>query len=151
MIASEKRSICLLVVSFVLTSLMVGCGDGRPRRVPVSGRVTIDGQPLTKGVVRLIPENARPATGEVDSEGRYTLTTFEPGDGVIPGPCKVAVIASEMISNNAQRWHAPKLYADAERSGLTADIAEATDALDFELTWAGGRPFVEQISAGGGE
>lgn len=46
---------------------------------------------------------------------------------------------------------APKLYADSERSGLTANIAEATDVLDSELTWAGVRPLVEQISAGGKE
>jgi hypothetical protein len=149
--AAQCRIVWFFLGSLVVTAVLSGCGDGRPRRVPVSGRVTIDGRPLTKGAVRLIPENARPATGELDSEGRYTLTTFEPGDGVVMGPCKVAVIASEMVSSNAQRWHAPKRYADAEHSGLTADVAEATDSLDFELTWGGGRPFVEQISAGGGE
>ena len=130
---------------------MIGCGDGRPKRAAVSGHVTIDGQPLTHGVVRLVPENARPATGKLDSEGRYTLSCFEEGDGAVLGPCKVSISAMESVSNNVQKWHAPKMYADADRSGLTADITGPTDSLDFELTWGGGKPFLEQISRGGGE
>ena len=136
--------------SLLIAALIAGCSDGRPKRAAVSGRVTIDGVPLTHGVVRLIPEHARPATGELDSEGRYTLTCFEKGDGAVLGPCKVSITAIESVSNNVQKWHAPKKYASAEFSGLTADITGPTDSLDFELTWSGGKPFLEQISAGGG-
>ena len=102
-------------------------------------------------MVRLTTKGSRPSTGKLDSDGRYVLTCFEEGDGAVLGPCMVSIAAIEAIGSNAQRWHAPKKYASPEHSGLTADITEATNSLDFELTWGGGRPFVEQISPGGGE
>ena len=154
MVLRMKKPRRLLFVSLCvlfLAGLVTGCGDGRPKRAAVSGHVTIDGRPLTHGVVRLIPENARPATGELDSDGRYALSCFEKGDGAVLGPCKVSISGMESVSDNVRKWHAPKSYADAERSGLTADITEATDSLDFQLTWGGGRPFLEQVSASGGE
>ena len=35
----------------LLTPLTFGCDDGRPKRVPVSGQVLIDGEPLRGGIV----------------------------------------------------------------------------------------------------
>jgi len=122
-----------------------GCSDGRPDRVPVSGQVLIDGKPLGYGVIRLIPSDARPATGQLDAEGRFTLKTFEDGDGAVLGTHPVMILAAESISSTKQRWHAPKKYANAKTSDLTATIDGPTDSLLIELSWEGGKPFVETI------
>ncbi|QDT00958.1 hypothetical protein HG15A2_43000 [Adhaeretor mobilis] len=35
----------------------------------------------------------------------------------------------------AQRWHAPKKYADAETSGLEFEVDSARDDVKIELDW----------------
>ena len=128
----------LLLAATAAAVLVTGCGDGRPRRVPVSGQVTIDGKPLTTGYIRLVPANARPAGGRIDSEGRFTLTTFEPSDGAVIGEHKVTVIAIESKNNGTvMRFNAPAKYVDAATSDVTVTIQEPTEGLPIELTWEG--------------
>jgi hypothetical protein len=133
-----------------LLLLTSGCGDGRPKRVPVSGQVLIDGKPLTLGSIYFVPTAARPASAEIGPDGRFTLATFEPGDGAVPGTHKVSVQAVESVGTNKVRWHAPKKYTDHRTSGVTATIDGPTDSLVIELTWDGGKPFVEQVEGRGG-
>ncbi len=111
----------------------------------------IDGKPLGYGFIRLIPRDARAATAQLDTNGRFTLKTFEPGDGAVLGTHPVKICAAEPISARKWRWHAPKKYANAKTSGLTATITGPTDSLVIELTWDGGEPFVEMIDAELGE
>jgi len=142
-----------LVATTAMLIATAGCRDSRPERVPVSGQVLIDGKPLGYGFIRLVPEDARPATGELDADGRFTLKTFEDGDGAVLGTHPVMILAAEQISARKQRWHAPKKYSDAKTSGLTATIDGPTDSLLIELSWEGGKPFIETIQdfGGGGE
>jgi hypothetical protein len=120
-----------------------GCGDKRPARVPVSGRVLIDGKPLTQGNIKFVPTGGRPSSGKMNGEGRFTLTCYDGEDGAIPGTHRVAVSASKIMSESKIQWFAPKKYADFRTSGLSFDIKEPTDDLTIELTWSGGKPFVE--------
>lgn len=126
--------------------LGAGCGDGRPKRVPVSGQVLIDGVPLKHGTIQVIPEGDRAAFGKINSDGMFELTTFEEKDGCVLGKHKVAVIANETIDAKSQRWHAPKKYADPTESNLTVEITDAPKPLVIELSWDGGEPFVERFS-----
>jgi hypothetical protein len=133
------------IVLCVLLSLLSGCGDDRPTRIPASGRVLIDGQPLEHGFVQVTPQGDRPATGKLGPGGRFTLTTFDSDDGVVPGRHPAAVIAVESIDAGSQRWHAPKKYIDSAGSGLTVEVEAPTDSLELNLTWDGGQPFVEKF------
>ncbi len=142
--------LCRLVAMlglFAVALSLAGCGDGRTERVPVSGQVLIDGEPLTIGSIRLIPDNDRPATGVIGQDGRFTLTTYEDQDGVIIGTHKVTVAAREILGPNSQRWYAPKTYLVP--TGLTATIDGPQDDLKINLTWAGGKPFIERTGDGG--
>ena len=128
-----------------LASLMLGCSDGRPTRVEASGQVMIDGEPLRHGSVLFVPDGGRPAAGAIDADGRFFLTCFEVGDGIIPGKYQVQVKGTEPIGEVAQRWHAPMKYANVRTSGLEREVNEPTDDLLIELTWDGGEPFVERF------
>jgi hypothetical protein len=136
------RRVGLTMVALLL--LTAGCSNG-PEIVSVSGQVLIDGKPLTHGFVQVAPKGFRPASGEIGSDGRFTLTTLNKGDGCLIGTHPVAVIATESIDAGSQRWHAPMKYQDFTTSGLTVKVTGPTDSLKIELTWGGGKPFVQHF------
>ncbi|HEX2476734.1 MAG TPA: hypothetical protein VHK01_18415 [Lacipirellulaceae bacterium] len=89
-----RRGISLLAVA--LTAC--GCGSklGLPDMVPIRGEVIYKGTPLTQGegtVVYLPAElgNSRQATGAIQSDGTFQLTTMQPGDGAMKGKYKIVV------------------------------------------------------------
>jgi hypothetical protein len=125
------------------TFWLTGCSD-RPRRVPVSGQVLVDGQPVTAGFVRIIPTDARPAWGTIGADGRFTLTTFEDNDGCVPGTHKVTVSAFQQTGSSL-RWLAPKRYCEPGTSDLSAKIEGPTDSLKIELSWAGADERTEEV------
>ena len=130
---------------FVLVLVLVtGCGDGKPTRVPVSGKVLIDGKPLTIGSIVFVPQGARPSGGAIDKEGHFVLTCYQHGDGAVLGSHRVSVTAAQNIGETAIRWEAPKDYADIKTSGLDVTVDGPTDQVVINLTWKGGKPFVER-------
>lgn len=77
---------------WILLSL-VGCA--RSPLVPVKGELSLEGgPPLEDFMVLFMPasDNKRPAYGKADSEGKFELMTFRPGDGAFPGEYKVIVV-----------------------------------------------------------
>ena len=130
---------------------LAGCGDGGPKIVPVSGIVLIDGQPLTYGHVQVIPAGWRPASGRIGGDGRFTLTTTTTGDGCAVGTHPVAVLASESITPESTKWHAPQRYADVKTSNLTVTISGPTDDLKIELKSDGGKSSEKKDREGGTE
>ena len=93
--------VCALVVMFA-----AGCGSSSFDVAPVSGQVTVEGKPLTgKYMVIFSPIAAgakdragRAAAGQIEADGRYSLSTYEPGDGAVVGPHRVAVVPPGEIS-----------------------------------------------------
>jgi hypothetical protein len=143
----RKRTGFALVASAIIS--LTGCGDGRPTRVPVSGRVLIDGQPLDSGNIRVHPAANRPASAKIEADGRFTLSTYEFGDGCVLGEHPVTVTSMKMLNANTVRWLAPKKYAGGDTTDLRIDVSEATDSAEINLTWAGGKPFEERLVGGG--
>jgi hypothetical protein len=105
-----------------------GCGnnDG-PAAVPVSGTVTYQGKPVTKGSVQFIPEVGRGAFGVI-VDGQFVLSTYGNYDGAIPGKHKVAVISSEPDSkkrkdgDTAEKYLIPQRFASPDSSGVEVDV-----------------------------
>jgi len=127
--------------------LLAGCGDGRPRIVPTTGVVLMNGKPLTGhiGFVRVVPAGARPATGRIDpADGRFTLTTYETNDGCVEGTHPTAVIVNTTVGNRLI-WIAPERYGDDKTSGLTVDVKG--DKASVELRLEGGLAPVPAPSA----
>ncbi|MGO9465633.1 MAG: hypothetical protein ACLQIB_23030 [Isosphaeraceae bacterium] len=86
------------IKSITLAVLMLGahsgCGGSGsvPALIPVKGKVTHKGQPLTKGIIRFEPDGyGRMATGELQASGTFELTTLPKGDGVVAGQHKVFI------------------------------------------------------------
>jgi hypothetical protein len=116
--------------------MMTGCGG--PALVPVSGTVTLDGQPLAGAYVTFEPvEGALElvSMGVTDTSGRYTLSCGEE-PGAIPGKHRIQLTtvapgshADELTALPQDR--VPLHYQDGT---LTRDVPEeGTDAADFPL------------------
>src|SRR5688500_14615144 len=71
---------------------LAGCGNPY---YPVTGTISLnDGSPLTKGLVifeRIDDGPPLTARGEVQPDGRFALSTDQPGDGVPVGRYKVVI------------------------------------------------------------
>jgi hypothetical protein len=114
----------------------------------VAGKVLIDGQPLKTGLVRVVPENHRPAVGQIDENGTFRLTTFTEGDGCVKGVHAVEVVGCEPEKNGI-RWLAPPHYAKAATSDLKVTVERPTTDWVIELTWGQGQPYVEKTNTAG--
>ena len=78
---------------FAVLFAVAGCGESNPSTAQVSGKVTLDGEPVEGALVLFIPDDPanKAATASSQSDGSYTLTTFEAGDGAMPGSYKIKV------------------------------------------------------------
>lgn len=140
---SHARIVVAIVLS--VACLSAGCNDGRPRRVPVTGQVLIDGEKLRSGSIRFTPNSGRPASGVIDQDGNFSLSTFEPGDGCPLGLHRVSVIAFDDLNSNTRRWNTPKGYATPETSGITQNIEGPASDVRIDLTWGSQKgPIIEK-------
>ncbi|MEM7812815.1 MAG: hypothetical protein AAF532_15165 [Planctomycetota bacterium] len=82
------------VFACVMTVAAAGCGKARFDYAPVSGRVTLDGEPVADAIIRFVPEKTGdsaivgPSSVAVtDADGRYELRVSRPGTprGAVPG------------------------------------------------------------------
>lgn len=92
-----QRRVLLAAGSCLLVGVL-GCGgDHRPARVPVSGVVTMGGDPVEGALVTFMPKTpeGEAATGTTDASGKYVLTTFERADGAVPAEYSVKVAKYE--------------------------------------------------------
>jgi hypothetical protein len=127
----------------LLLGAALGCGD-QPTRYPVSGKVMIDGEPLSMGTIRFVPRSGRPVSSAIMSNGSFvlsesSLSSSRLSDGVTPGVYRVSVSASKIINEDADKvqWLAPSQYADFRTSGIELEIDSPQDDLVVDLTWKG--------------
>jgi hypothetical protein len=135
-----QGTLLLLLGSLVI----MGCGDGRPTRVPVSGTVLIDGQPLGRGNIKFVPADGRPSAGKIAADGSFTLTCYDGNDGALLGQHRVQVASNRIISDSQIEWFAPPEYADFRTSGITVEVTEPIDDVKIELTWGNRKgPYIQ--------
>lgn len=143
------------VLAWPLVVALAGCGPNLPRCFPVSGTVTVDGQPVAGGTITFYPEAGRSAMGKIEADGSYKLTTFRDDDGALPGRHAVTIKATTVSgpaapesfeaelaqANSADKRSGPlsdlarsrKVLA-RDQSPLTADVAEQANQIDFALS-----------------
>jgi hypothetical protein len=110
----DMKSPALLRIlgAILLAAGFWGCGGGGGDQVPVypvSGTITIAGNPVANAVVTFSPEAKQPvAMGRTDTSGKYTLTTYDANDGAAVGEYKVMVTkAAPSTSGSATALHDP--------------------------------------------
>jgi hypothetical protein len=125
-------------------AMATGCGDrrasnARPKVVSAGGVVRLEGRPL-EGALVTFTNATLSASGRTDAEGRFTLTTYESGDGAAPGKHTVTVSKVQLPERDPAavpmrrtagmppspqaRSLIPSRYADPATSGLSADVGD---------------------------
>ena len=126
----------------VLTA--VGCGGrATPPTVPVSGQVIFAGKPVTDATITFTPASGRPATGSIDADGRFSLSTFGLNDGAVTGLHRVTFGSTtevpmpgtpEAKNSKAGKLPFPKRYGGLATTDLEIDVpAEGLAELTIEL------------------
>jgi hypothetical protein len=118
--------------------LIAGCGPSRPRLYPVTGTVTYKDQPVAGAQVTFVSAEGRPAQGTTDAAGKFSLTTFESGDGAATGSCKVTVAKLAPTDPNdpysAVANAMPERYAKVETTPITHDVTAGPNDVPLKLT-----------------
>lgn len=86
----NRRRSARLFAGLGLSLALAGCsdsGDGLPR-VAVTGKVTVEGEPLAKGAVTFRPDGAGAESSGAVEGGAFTIPS---ADGPTPGKYKVSV------------------------------------------------------------
>jgi hypothetical protein len=132
-----RRSIPAACLGVVLLAAS-GCGPQGPKLAPVRGTVTWKGNPVPYGTVMFQPENGPAATGEIKN-GAYVLLT-DRRKGAVVGRHRVTVISLADQSNRLPEERAPLPpplvpleYSFPDRSGLTAEVQDKENVIDFPL------------------
>lgn len=87
--SNTKVTACLSLCGAMLFS---GCSRSHElETAQVRGIVTLDGKPLQAGAVMFMPPRGRAATGIIQSDGTFTIGTYDPGDGAVVGRHNITV------------------------------------------------------------
>jgi len=146
----------LVAVGIVLT----GCSySSRPPTYRVTGTVTMQGKPVAGAAIIFVPTSNEGAAASAitDSEGKYSLTTWQAEDGARPGEYRVKVSKQEettvdpskMVQNvpleEDQKYVeskksrppakslVPSKYQDESSSGLSHTVPKSSSVFDIEL------------------
>jgi hypothetical protein len=135
-----RRPVCPTVVTVLgllfFSAGLVGCGPARAPTGKVSGKVTLQGQPLSSGVVLFSNEKlGAGASAKLDPTGSYQL------DAPLPvGSYQVAVQpppppAPHEMPQAAPppRTNIPAKYQDPKTSELKATVNEGSNTADFAI------------------
>jgi hypothetical protein len=124
---------------FVLGAVMIGCGKGVPPpaypSARLAGAVTVDGQPIAKGVLQFLPPEGSPAAviqAEI-IDGRYTAIAVPVG--------KVRVLFSAVketgrVDSKSSSQPIPEvvnLIPERYRDGMDIQVTGDNDGQNFEL------------------
>lgn len=135
------RTLSAILALAVLTA--TGCGGGNGLEMyPVRGEVTYKGKPLERGIVDYLPtapDAGRPASGSIQPDGTFVLTTHARDDGAVKGTYSIVIHSYEERADapktreeieaqgsRVPQWKSviPEKYTTPETSGLTDTVDE---------------------------
>jgi hypothetical protein len=124
-----------MLVCLPLLALVTGCGGDGLGTVPVTGTVTLDGQPVEGATVTFTPASEtagtdRSAVGLTDASGKYSLNATGGGEGAVPGTYSVTITKVEGHEAEApaasQEEAMKKMQEQAAQGGSAALMPKPT-------------------------
>jgi hypothetical protein len=141
----SRRTIPSSAALLGLCLAQLGCGsEPGELLLPVSGRVTLSGRPLTSGTVSFRPDSARGnaslhhPTGTIDALGGYTLSVVK-SPGAPPGWYRVLVFVDANVSSGSAvhplmpRWLVPARYLSEKTTPLSVEVVASPPDGHYDL------------------
>jgi len=132
--------------AFLLTLLLVGCGEPLPEFGEVEGVVLVKGKPQRGLLVRFMPDPQRGndlpinAAGETDAEGKYQLQYFykdAEGMGAPVGWHRVLIEDTSLsrVPQGAARPPEliPRSYSNPTTTPLQKEVKPGEQTIDFDI------------------
>jgi hypothetical protein len=140
-VGHARCTVIATALAVIFVSSLAAAGCRRSDMAPVSGRVTFEGRPVPKAIVRFMPESRPMAAAGTDDDGRYRLTTRRPMDGASIGRHKVIVTPwmpgagdTSGVTAEPVRPDIPKVFRNAATSPLAVEVTpKGPNQFDFEL------------------
>lgn len=130
------RFVPQVFLALLLIALGAGCSGKESAGSTAAGVVTVDGQPLQKGLVQFYPVGeGRSAFATIKEDGTFRVETTAGITGIEPGNYKVAV--QYEVEDEGSLPFSEKYTSSAE-SGIEVTISESGDnQIEIKLTKAG--------------
>lgn len=143
--------LCRTACVCLLLGTALGCGG--PRTYPVEGRVTFkeDGAPMRRGQVVFEPidsTQAVSASGYIDDDGYFILTTFKRDDGAFAGEYRAVVMPPfpthgkdlDLLPTPRSSLVIDERYLTFDTSGLQFTVKKERNDIHIQVTKPGKRP-----------
>ena len=124
-------------VPLILALSVTGCGSDGPERGVVTGKVTLNGDPLPGADVEFQPEEGSPSYAMTDDKGRYDLMYTRDKRGAMLGEHTVRIMTpttgTDTQGNEVRvRQQVPPKYNAGSK--LSREVKPGKNKFDFELT-----------------
>jgi hypothetical protein len=129
--------------AFALIAMIAGCGGTSFETV--SGKVTLDGAPLPKAKVLLVPKNPPPNSSDPNAKGPYIGVTDDQGQfeiglvgdtggGVPTGTYTLAISTAWLDGGDETSITPPQKVPAPHSTGVDFEVPQGgTDAANFDL------------------
>lgn len=148
LLATSARGFTLVVAA--LTVLSAGCGPAVEQNqvVPVTGRVFVGEVPLEFGQVVFQPvSGGQPASGSIDGDGKFILSTYSNGDGAALGKHRVRIVSYSSQDPKTKKEDGPQGDSLGELLTPQKYSSFATSGLEVSVLAGGNAPFVFKLDA----
>lgn len=116
-------------VSCIVVFCFVGCSDSdRPPLGRVSGKITMDGQPLEGVIINFRPDMGRTSTAETDATGYYDLEYEYQVKGAKIGPATPSFV---WPTGAEGKKGIPSQYSD--KSDIKFEVKSGSNTFDFDI------------------
>ena len=127
---NQSRFLKLIALSAMSTLLLVGCKPDVDLG-SVTGKITLDGQPLQNAFVQFVPvKGGRAAVALTDANGEFVMQYSGSQAGTLVGQAKVEITTVTADSEGA-REKVPKRYNTA--SELIVDVEPKANRFEWDL------------------
>ncbi len=124
---------------------LVGCGGGGGEMTvaPASGKMTFNGGPVTGGSITLAPVGGgkgpagKPASGAIQNDGTFKLSTYGTNDGAVIGKHKVSFSAPAGETTTRPDGHSvqsPSPFEGLSVKTPEVEVKSGNNDLQIELT-----------------
>ncbi|NLF08380.1 MAG: hypothetical protein GX594_10430 [Pirellulaceae bacterium] len=136
-----KQTVFAYAALLLLVALACGCGPRRPETVQIRGRITLNGGdwPVPGMIIFTPVEPAegfprRAGRGVFDPQGRFQVTTYVKGDGLMPGKYRATVLCGEPIvdMDTPAKSFVPDRYQNSAQSGLELIVLPGSGHMEVE-------------------